>query len=165
MGLRPPWPFTGKSAVLYPRWDWSAARSPALRGRPSHEQNSRCATPIPQRHRNRERPGRVTAHPRRVCSQYSTQNIANVFAGGAQIRHILTPLSVSECGTCRAILLAYFIPALWGTELYRKRMRSSLADCGPRQEAIRRPARMSSGFGAAVDCPSCGYPRVTACAA
>src|SRR5437764_6810557 len=44
-------------------------------------------------------------------------------------------------------------------------MRSSPADCGSRQEAIRRPARMSSGFGAATDCPSCGYPRVIACAA
>jgi len=61
-----------------------------------------------------EHPGRVTAHARRVCSQYSTQSIANVFAGGAQIRHILTPLSVSDCGTCRAILLAFFILALLG---------------------------------------------------
>src|SRR5438034_816407 len=58
-----------------------------------------------------------------------------------------------------------FIPAHWETELYPKRMRSSPADCGSRQEAIRRPARMSNGFGAATDCPSYGYPRVTACGA
>src|SRR5438309_1694218 len=49
--------------------------------------------------------------------------------------------------------------------MYRKEVRSSPADCGSRQEAIRRPARMSSGFWAATDCPTGGYPRVTARAA
>jgi L,D-transpeptidase YcbB len=57
------------------------------------------------------------------------------------------------------------MPALFGGELYRRRMGSSPSGCGFTREAIRRPARVSSGAGAATDGLSRGYPGLITCAA